>query len=242
MSLIARKFLNSVNEVLDLVNFEGLNCTPSLLLITSLTAISITSFTSDVLVIMTSYVASLILIILNREVMNDLKALITTTIYVMVFSLIALSPLLINNQLDYYVIYVLRALASATLLLASIKTLGWIGLANAFYEIRVPSLGRFIVIYVRMLSTLIKDVSKSILCRDARILRNAGLREIPAYASLVGDLFIKGSSRGWKTSLAVNARTMTSNSYINKSTKLRLTKLDLFMSSIAIIEVILQLT
>lgn len=240
MSSIALKFLNSVSEVLDLINFNGLKCTPTIFLFNSVIAISITSFTSDFLVIATSYGASLVLIVLNKDIRKNLKIFVTTAIYVGVFSLIALSPLLINNRVNYYVIYVIRALAAASLLLASIKTLGWMGLAEAFYGLRIPALGKFIVMYVRMLSTLIKDTSRSILCREARMLRNASFGDMFKYTALVGDLFMKGCIRGWRTSLAINARTIEKNSN-NVSSKLKLTGLDLFMTSIAFTEVVLQL-
>lgn len=242
MSSITKKFLDSVNDVLNSIDFKGLECTPSLFLIASLTTVSITSFTSNVLVVVTSYISSLILIILNKGVRRYVKVLATTLTYVVFFSLVALTPLLINNRLGDYVLYVLRASAAATLLLASIKTLGWSGLSNAFYGVGLPALGRFVVMYVRMLSTLIKDSSKLIFCRDMRMLRNVGLRDMLTYPSLVGNLLVRGYYRGWRTSLAITARTMSTNSYSNPPKEFKLTKLDLFMTSVAITEVVLQLT
>ncbi|MEM4855063.1 MAG: hypothetical protein QXW61_00330, partial [Sulfolobales archaeon] len=78
MNSITKKFLDSVNDVLNSIDFKGLECTPSLFLIASLTTVSITSFTSNVLVVVTSYISSLILIILNKGVRRYVKVLATT--------------------------------------------------------------------------------------------------------------------------------------------------------------------
>ncbi len=241
MSSVVRKFLDSVSDVLNVVSSKGVECNHGVFLAASITAIAVTSFTSKTLVVLTSFTASAILTALSGVLRDNLKRVVSALIYVAFFSLIALSPLLLRNELSNYAFYVFRALGAAALLLTTSGVLGWAGVAKALQELKLPSLAEVVTTYPRMLSTLIKDVSKSLLCREARQMRKAGFRDIPTYSTLVGDLFIKGCSRGWRTSLAMSARTLHPQHTAYRDAGFKLTKLDLFMVSVALTEAVIQL-
>ncbi len=236
MNPAVRKFLDSVSEVLDLMSFNGVECNQTLFFLSALTALFLTSFTTGIEVIVISLITSVVLTALSRELRTNLSKLLLALIYVVAFSLIALSPLIINDQLDLYLLYVFRALSATMLLIASTGILGWVGISNALRSLRLTALAQFIIIYVRMLSTLMKSTLKTLLYREARMFRKPDLEDLPTYSSLVGDLFLKGYSVGWRTSLAVSARTLTNSNAEYLKINFKLTKLDLFMVSIAIIE------
>lgn len=241
--MMVRKFLESMSDVVDIISVEGRDCNPLFFLTSSLVAVVVTSFTSNLLVILASLSASFILLGVSKRLRASLKRLASASIYVLAFSLIALLPFLIEGEVSLYLLYVLRALGATSLLLTSTSMLGWEGLSRAMQRPRTSITMSLIPMYVRLISTLMRDTSRMLLGREARMLRRPELRDLLTYATVVGDLILRSDERGRRTVLAVEARTLSpAEDALNTSTSPRLTRLDVIIFSVAITEVLLQLS
>ncbi|MEM2021024.1 MAG: hypothetical protein QXP80_02210 [Zestosphaera sp.] len=241
-TLITRKFLESMSDVVDIISTEGCDCNPVFFLTSSLATVVVTSFTSNPLVILTSLTTSFVLLGVSKRLRTSLERLASASVYVLAFSLIALLPFLLNGEANLYLLYVFRALGATLLLLTSTSTLGWRGLSNAMQRLRIPIMTSLVTMYVRLISTLMRDTSRMLLGREARILRRSELRDLPTYATAVGDLILRSEERGRRAALAVEARTLSpAEDSLNLSTSSKLTKLDAIIFSAAVTEVLLQL-
>lgn len=238
-SHVVERFLNSVSDVIDVIDAAGCDCNPAVLLVASFTAVVVTSFTAKLTVIIASFAASLLILSLSNGFVRVSRRLASAVLYVALFSLVALAPLLLEGRVYLYMIYLLRALGATLLLLTVVSVLGWRGLSDAAQELGVPAIARLVTTHMRLVSTLIKDASKILIGREARTFRRVGLKDLPVYTSAVGDSIIRSCERGRRLALAVEARTFGGVRGSRRSVS-RLTRVDVLMLFAAVAVVAMQ--
>ncbi|MEM4486183.1 MAG: hypothetical protein QW116_02935 [Zestosphaera sp.] len=238
---IIRKFFESASEVLDVVGMQGGGEATHAFMLASLAIIVLTSFTSSWCVVFLTFIASTTLLLATNNLRKHLRRAASALVYVLAFSLVALSRILFEGSASLYLLYVLRATSAASFLLAMTAVLGWRGLADFLSKLRLGGIALTLVVCVGLIPTLLRDASRALLGREARILRRPGLKDLPAYAAVVGDLLVRGSERGGRTLLALNARTLTAAyGASSQGGRWGITKLDVLALLIALTEALVH--
>lgn len=240
ISRVLNHFLNSVSDFIGVVGDVGCDCNPALFLLSALTAVAFTSFTTKPLVILTSFIASLALLGITKRLRRASKMVVPAVLYVTLFSIIALTPFLLEGRAYLYLTYLLRALGATLLLLSAVSVLGWGGLGDALRALGAPAVARLVTTHVRLTSTLIKDASRTLMSREARTFGKPGLRDLPVYATAIGDLMLRSYGRGVMVGRAVEARTLGDATPSRSNTSLRLTAADFIMVSTAAAVTVMQ--
>ncbi|MFN3268314.1 MAG: energy-coupling factor transporter transmembrane component T [Zestosphaera sp.] len=241
-SAVVRKFLDTTSQTFEVIDLRSQGEVSLIFVVMSFTIIVLTSFTTSLHVVVLTLIASVaILTVCNKR--NHLRKLSSALLYVFLFSLVALTPFLTEGSVSLYLFYVLRAASSTSFLLATTTILGWEKLSEFMRKSRLPDAALLLMIHVKIISVLLRDTSKILLGREARLIRSAGLRSLPTYATVIGDLIIRSSERGKRAFLAVEARMfgeVSENLSFRKSFKP--SKLDVLVSLVASTEFLICLT
>jgi energy-coupling factor transporter transmembrane protein EcfT len=240
-SAIARKFLDSASDILEVIDLRGSARASPVFTVMSFIIIVLTSFTSSICVVMLTLATSIAVLASAGNTRNHLRKLTSALIYVFIFSLVALTPFLIDGHVSLYFFYVLRAVGATSFLLVMTVVTGWEGLGEFMRRLKLPDATLILTTYVKMIAVLLRDTSKILLSREARLFRKAGLKDLPTYATVVGDLIIRSCERGRRTILAMEARSLSALPEGLGSLKpFKPSRLDILVSFIASAELLIQ--
>lgn len=240
-SAVVRKFLDSTSRILEATDLRGQEEVSPIFFIASLFIIALTSFTTSFLVVFFTLIASAALVA-TRTSRVHAREFFLVLVYVFLFSLIALLPFLVEGLVSLYFFYVIRAISATSFLLVMTAISGWRGLSDFVRMLKLPDVVLVLMMYVKIISVLLRDASKILLSREARLISNVGFKNLRTHASVIGDLLIRGSERGKRAFLAVEARTFDKVSEERDSRKVfKLSRLDVVVSLIAFIEILTHL-
>ncbi len=240
-STVARKFLEAASQTLEIIDLQGQGEASLIFMVMSLVIIVLTSFTTSLHVVILTLAAS-IAILITHSSRNHLRKLFSALVYVFLFSLVALTPFLIEGFINLYFFYVLRAISATSFLLTTTIVLGWERLSEFMRKLKLPDVALLLTMHIKIISVLLRDTSKILLGREARLIRSRGVRSLPIYATVIGDLIIRSSERGKKALLAVEARMFGKTSDKLSFCKFfRPSKLDVVVSLVASIEFLICL-
>lgn len=240
-SAVVRKFLDATSQTLEVIDLRSRGEVSLIFVVMSFIIIVLTSFTTSLHVVILTLVASAsILAVCNARI--HLRKLFSALLYVFLFSLVALTPLLTEGSVSLYLFYVLRAISATSFLLTATTVLGWEKLSEFMRKSKLPDAALLLMMHVKMISVLLRDTSKILLGREARLIGDAGVRSLQTYATVVGDLIIRSSERSRRAFLAMEARMF---SEVPESLGLRKSfkpsKLDILVSLVASIEFLICL-
>lgn len=107
--------------------------------------------------------------------------------------------------------FILRVIASATIFSSFIFIMGWkriiMGLETLHFPRELIILLKLSVVYIPL---FLREASKMLLAREARIMRKMPLREIwKISATVVGDLLLRSHQHAWRIGKAIKARSFT---------------------------------
>lgn len=236
-SSVVRRFLDATSETLEVISLRGWGETSPLFVAASFSIVFLTSFTMSLHVVGLTLAVSVAVLITVRNSRKHLRRLLSAITYVFLFSLVALTPFLIDGLINLYIFYVFRAVSVATFLLATTAVSGWEGLSRFMRSLKLSNVATVLMIYVKVIAVLLRDASKILLSREARLLRGSGMRNLQAYATVIGDLLIRSSERGKRAFMAVEARTLSKISDgLSPYRTFKPSKLDILVSVVAFIE------
>lgn len=239
-SAVARKFLDTTSDILEVVDLRGSEKASPIFIVTSFIIIILTSFTSSLYVAALTLATSITVLAITNNSRNHLRKLASALIYVSIFSLVALTPFLIEGHVNLYLFYVLRATGATSFLLTMTVVAGWEGLSEFVRRLKLPDAALILMTYVKMIAVLLRDTSKILLSREARLFENTGLKNLLTHATVIGDLIIRSSERGRRTFLAIEARTLgTPPEGLGSHKPLKLSRLDILVSLIAFAELLI---
>jgi len=240
-SAIARKFLEATSGILEVIDLRGSARASPIFMPMSFIIIILTSFTSSIYVVMLTLTTSIAVVASASNLRNYLRKLTSALIYVFLFSLVALTPFLIDGRVSLYFFYVLRAMGVTSFLLVMTTVTGWEGLSEFMRRLKLPDATLILMTYVKTTTVLLRDTSKILLSREARLFRKTCLKDLPTYATVVGDLIIRSSERGRRTILAMEARSFSALPEGLGSLKpFKPSRLDILVSLIASAELLIH--
>ncbi|MGC8975056.1 MAG: energy-coupling factor transporter transmembrane component T family protein [Thermoprotei archaeon] len=205
-SAVVRKFLDATSEILDVIGLRNRIEVSPIFLIMSLVIVVLTSFTTSLYVVVLTLVASVTILATTHNSRIHVRKLFSALVYVFLFSLVALTPFLIRGSASLYFFYVFRAASSTSFLLAVTTVLGWESLGKFMRRLKLPNVTLVLMIYVKVISVLLRDTSRILFAREARLFKNSGVRSLLNYTTVIGDLMIRSSERSKRAFLAVEAR------------------------------------
>lgn len=241
-SAVARKFLDAASETLEVVDLRGRELVSPVFVVMSFVIIVLTSFTTNPQVVTLTLATSVIMLVTTHNLRNHLRKLSSALVYVFLFSLIALTPFLIEGSVYLYVLYVARAAGATSFLIIATTVSGWERLSEFMKRFKLPGVALVLMIHIKIISVLLRDTSKALLSREARLVKSPSIRSLPAYAAVIGDLVIRSNERGERALLAVKARTFSkATDRLSARTSFKLTKLDILVSLVAFTESLMYL-
>lgn len=241
-SAVVRKFLDATSETLEAIDLRGREEVSPVFVVMSLVIIVLTSFTTNLHVVISTLATSAMLLVATHNSRNHLKKLSSALIYVFLFSLVALTPFLVEGSINLYFFYVVRATSATSFLIITTTVSGWERLSEFMKRLKLPDVALVLMMYVKIISVLLRDTSKILLSREARLIKGSGVRGLPTYITVVGDLVIRSNERSKRALLAVEARTFSKASDgLSSCASLKLTKLDILVSLVAFAEFLICL-
>ncbi|MEM1786318.1 MAG: energy-coupling factor transporter transmembrane component T [Zestosphaera sp.] len=241
-SVVIRKFLDTVSETLEVIDLRGQTEVSPVFMVMSFIVIVLTSFSTSLYVIILTLVTSLAILAITRDSRNYLRKLSSALVYVFLFSLVALTPFLTEDFGVLYFFYVLRATSTTSFLLITTTVLGWERLSEFMRRLKLSDAALALMMHIKTISVLLRDTSKILLSREARLLKNSGVRNLPTYATVIGDLIIRSSERSKRTLLAIEARTFgKASDGLSSHKPFKLSKLDMLVSLVAFVELLICL-
>ncbi|WP_455278045.1 energy-coupling factor transporter transmembrane component T family protein [[Eubacterium] cellulosolvens] len=111
------------------------------------------------------------------------------------------------------IIFILRIVSASSIFTAFVLVIGWRGIIKGLEFFRIPrELTLLLKLSVIHIPLTIREAAKMISARDARIMKDIGVKELwKTLASVVGELFLRCYERAWRVDKAIKARSFESS-------------------------------
>ncbi len=110
------------------------------------------------------------------------------------------------------IIFILRIVSASSIFTAFVLIIGWRGIIKGLEFFRIPrELTLLLKLSVIHIPLTIREATKMLFARDARIVKSIGVKELwKTLASVVGELFLRCYERAWRVDKAIKARNFES--------------------------------
>lgn len=213
-----------------------LSVNPSVALVSALILTGAVAFSRNFEFPVAMMILSLVLVILTR---TPIRPWIRITLLILAWvtfvsvplpfitpgeSVINLSLSSIELRVTREGLYVMMAFISRTVSAASIFTsfslmMGWRGIIRGLEGIRVPrEITLLLNLSIIHIPLTLREASKMLSARDARIMKEIGLKDLwTMLATVVGDLLLRSYERAWRLEKAIRARSFESAGAVSRT-------------------------
>ncbi len=252
MKGLTQHFLEGLAEIIDTLNRSANppSFNPTVAVLSALILTAAVSFSSGVRLPLLILAGSVILILLARPFIYSWVKIV---VFIAFWATVTSAPLLFmasgnsiagltvnlvelnisREGFDVMAAFIVRVTAAAAVFTSFAFILGWRRIIKGLEGLGVPrEITFFLTLSIIHIPFFLREASKMLSAREARIIRNTRFKRIwGILATVIGDLLLKSHERAYRIEKAINARSFVSPSSSNRDSTPKIKFLDLTLLS-----------
>ncbi|WP_455276860.1 energy-coupling factor transporter transmembrane component T family protein [[Eubacterium] cellulosolvens] len=231
ISGFVQKFLEGLAEIIDSLNSEKeiSYFNPTVVLTSAIILTGVAAFSYDFQIPIFILLLSFILVAVTRSSITSFTKII---LFVLFWATLVSLPSLFITQgeilaqfsfnsikigisfegINTMIIFIARVVSAAAIFTSLAFIMGWRKMIESLEGLRVPrEITSLLILLIIQLPFLLREASKMLSAREARIIKNVGFKDSwKVLATVVGDLFIRSYEHAIRLDRAIKARNLKS--------------------------------
>jgi len=253
------KFLESIAETINSLNKE-VNPSffnPTIAMLSALILTGTAAFSYNLKLQFLIFSLSVLLVLLTR---SPIYQWIKLLIFILIWAIIVSIPLLFITHGEPLVSFLLgpiklrlsqegfnvmikfisRVVTSTAIFTSFITIMGWKNIINGLEGLKLPQELIFLInVFIINIPLFLKETSKMLFVREARIMRKSSFKELwIVLATVVGDILLRSYEHAWRLEKAIKARNFNSK-FLKKPITMLIGVKESFLLSIVILILLL---
>lgn len=231
ISGLVQKFLEGLAEIIDSLNSEKeiSYFNPTVVLASAIILTGVAAFSYDFKISIFILLLSFILVVVTR---SSIISFTKITLFVLFWATLVSFPSLFITQgeiltqfsfnaikleisiegINTMITFIARVVSAAAIFTSLALIMGWRKMIEGLEGLRVPrEITSLLILLIIQLPFLLREASKMLSAREARIVKNVGFKDSwKVLATVVGDLFIRSYEHAIRLDRAIRARNLKS--------------------------------
>jgi energy-coupling factor transporter transmembrane protein EcfT len=259
LSGLVQKFLNGLAEIIDSLNSEKeiSYFNPTVVLASAIILTGVAAFSYDFKISIFILLLSFILVVVTR---SSILSFTKITLFVLFWATLVSLPSLFITQgeiltqfsfntikleisfegINTMITFIVRVVSAAAIFTSLTFIMGWRKMIEGLEGLKVPrEITSLLILLIIQLPFLLREASKMLSAREARIVKNVGFKDSwKVLATVVGDLLIRSYEHAIRLDRAIRARNLKSVQTIKNSQITSVNGHDITLSSISVLTLI----
>ena len=256
MNGFVQRFLKGLAEIFDSLNIEREFpfSNPTIAIVSALILTTVAAFSYDFRLSVSILILSFMLITFTRSpIISFAKIMLFVFLWTTFVSIPTLfithGETLVHFSLNSFklqisfeglytmITFIARVVSAAAIFTSLTLLIGWRKIIRGLEGLRVPKeITLLLNLSIIHMPFLLREASKMLSAREARIVKNAGLKDSwLMLATVVGDLFIRSYERALGLERAIRARSLVSTEIVRKRQMAAVKVNDLLLLSLSIL-------